>query len=80
MRRYLTDAIFPFYIVHQSAIIVFAVWLRPLGLHPAGEGLLLVVMVVAVCFATYEVVRRVRWLRPLFGLKSAPRPALAVAD
>jgi glucans biosynthesis protein C len=80
VRRYLTDAIFPFYIAHQTAIIIFAVWLRPLGLHPAGEGLLLVVLVVAACLATYEGVRRVRWLRPLFGLKGAPRRTLAVAD
>ena len=73
-RRYLTDAIFPFYIVHQTAIIAFAVWLRPLALPPAIEGLLLLAATAAACVATYELVRRVGWLRPLFGLKgAAPR-------
>lgn len=72
-RRYLTDAIFPFYIVHQTAIILFAVWMRPWSLHPAAEGLLLAALVAATCFATYEIVRRVGVLRPLFGLKPLPR-------
>jgi peptidoglycan/LPS O-acetylase OafA/YrhL len=72
-RRYLTDAIFPFYIVHQTAIIAFAVWLRPLALPPLAEGLVLLAATVAACILTYELVRRVGWLRPLFGLKGAAR-------
>lgn len=73
VRRYLTDAIFPFYIVHQTAIIAFAVWLRPLGLAPAVEGPMLLALTAAACAATYELVRRVAPLRPLFGLKRAPQ-------
>lgn len=69
-RRYLTDAIFPFYIVHQTAIIVLAVWMRPLALPPAAEAAVLFVLVALVCVATYEVVKRVPPLRPLFGLKA----------
>ena len=80
-RRYLTDAIFPFYIVHQTAIIVFAIGLRPLGLAPIAEGPLLVALTALACVATYEIVRRVPFLRPLFGLKAAtpdgPRGARA---
>lgn len=73
-RRYLTDAIFPFYIVHQTAIIAFAVWMRPLALPPVVEGLVLLAATAAACVATYEIARRMRWLRPLFGLKgAAPR-------
>ena len=72
-RRYLTDAIFPFYIVHQTVIIAAAVWLRPLELRPALEAGLLIAITAAACVATYEVVRRVPWLRPLFGLKPTPR-------
>ncbi|QJR13766.1 acyltransferase family protein [Usitatibacter palustris] len=68
-RRYLTDAIFPFYIVHQTAIILFAIWLRPLAIPPLAEGLLLIALTAVVCVATYEIVKRVRWLRPLFGLR-----------
>jgi glucans biosynthesis protein C len=69
-RRYLTDAIFPFYIVHQTAIIVIAVGMRPLALPPAAEAAALIVLVGLVCVATYEVVKRMPPLRPLFGLKA----------
>ena len=68
-RRYLTDAIFPFYIVHQTAIIAFAVWLRPLALPPVFEGLVLLATTAAACILTYELVKRVGWLRPFFGLR-----------
>ena len=68
-RRYLTDAIFPFYIVHQTVIVVAAVSLRPAGLTPLVEGPLLLGITAAACVATYEIARRLRWLRPLFGLK-----------
>lgn len=67
-RRYLTEAIFPFYIVHQTAIVLIAHFMKPLGLRPLVEGPLLVAATAATCFASFELVRRVGWLRPLFGL------------
>jgi peptidoglycan/LPS O-acetylase OafA/YrhL len=70
-RRYLTEAVFPFYIVHQTAIILIAEALKPLALPVGLEALALVAGTVASCFAAFEIVRRVGWLRPLFGL--APR-------
>jgi drug/metabolite transporter (DMT)-like permease len=73
-RRYLTEAIFPFYIVHQTAIVLLAHFMKPLGLRPLVEGPLLVAATVAICVASFEVVRRVGWLRPLFGL--APKAAV----
>ena len=72
-RRYLTQAVFPFYIVHQTAIVVLAHHLKPLALAPAIEGPLLIAATFAVCFASFEVIRRVSWLRPLFGLPSRDR-------
>jgi hypothetical protein len=69
-RRYLTDAIFPFYIVHQTTIVVAGHYLvrqrLPLGL----EASMLIAATVASCFIAYEVVRRIGPLRPMFGLKS----------
>jgi hypothetical protein len=67
-RRYLTEAVFPFYIVHQTAIVLFAHALKPVGLAPVVEGLLLVGATAVTCVASFEVVRRVGWLRPWFGL------------
>ncbi|NLG60280.1 MAG: acyltransferase family protein [Gammaproteobacteria bacterium] len=72
LRRYLTDAVFPVYIFHQTITVVAAWHLRPLGLAPGPEGLLLVLLTFGLSFAGYEAVRRVRWLRPLFGLRREP--------
>ena len=74
-RRYLTEAIFPFYIVHQTAIVLLAHFMKPLGLRPLVEGPLLIAATVAICFASFEIVRRVGWMRPLFGL-AAKSPSL----
>jgi glucans biosynthesis protein C len=71
--RYLREAVFPVYILHQTIIVVLAHNAQPLGLHPALEGPLLVLATFALCFLGFEIVRRMRWLRPLFGLKSNPR-------
>jgi len=76
-RRYLTEAIFPFYIVHQTAIVLLAHFMKPLGLRPPVEGPLLVAATAAICVASFEIVRRVGWMRPLFGL--APKAALTAS-
>ena len=76
-RRYLTDAIFPYYIVHQTAIILIAHVLRGSGVSAEVEAVLIIGGTAASCIATYEIVRRVSWLRPLFGLKrEAAEPAV----
>jgi glucans biosynthesis protein C len=68
-RRYLTSAIFPVYILHQTIIVVVAHALKPSHLYPPIEGVLLVLVTAATCFLSYEAIRRVRLLRPLFGLE-----------
>ena len=79
-RRYLTEAIFPFYIVHQTAIVLLAHFVKPLALRPLVEGPLIVAATVAICFASFEIVRRVGWMRPLFGLApTSPQPLRAPA-
>jgi len=70
-RRYLTEAVFPVYIAHQTLIVVLAHSFKPLGLAPGVEAVLLIVLTASGSFALYEAVRRLRWARPLFGL--APR-------
>ena len=70
---YLREAVFPVYILHQTIIVVLAHNAQPLGLRPVVEGPLLVLATFAMSFAGFELVRRVRWLRPLFGLKANAR-------
>jgi glucans biosynthesis protein C len=67
-RRYLTASVFPVYILHQTVIVVCAHALKPSHLQPGVEGMLLVLVTGAASFLGYEVIRRVRLLRPLFGL------------
>lgn len=75
--RYLTLGVFPFYLVHQTLIVVMAHHLAKLGLPQGLEGAILVVATFAGCFATYEIVRRIPGVRILFGLKGQPAEALA---
>jgi acyltransferase-like protein len=78
-RRYLTDAVFPYYIVHQTAIVLIAHQLKGLDLPAWIEATIVIAGTLAPCAATYEIVRRVTLLRPLFGLRAGagpkPRPS-----
>ncbi|WP_040146549.1 acyltransferase family protein, partial [Xanthomonas citri] len=66
---YCTEAVFPWYILHQSLIIVALYWLAPLHLNAWLEPALVIAATVVGCLALHEyVIRRVGWLRPLFGL------------
>jgi len=79
-RRYLTDAVFPYYIVHQTATIMIAHELRGRDLPAALEAGFVIAGTVAACVLGYEIVRRVAILRPLFGLRAAmPEPRSAAA-
>jgi hypothetical protein len=77
-RRYLTEAVFPFYIIHQTAIVVVAWEVARLRLPIGVEAAVIILGCVLSCLLTYELVRRVDWLRPWLGLKprrnDAPRP------
>ena len=68
-RRYLTDAIFPYYIVHQTVIVGVAFALRDADLSAAAEATTIIAATIVSCVMSYEIVKRVSWLRPLFGLK-----------
>lgn len=67
-RRYLAEAVFPVYILHQTLIVSMAHWLKPVNLAPAVEGPVLVVLTLGTSLAVFAVVRRITVLRPLLGL------------
>lgn len=67
-RRTLAEAVFPFYIVHQTVIVVAGHHLARLGLPQAVEAGALVMLTLAGCVLAYLLVRQVDWLRPWFGL------------
>ncbi len=66
------EQVYPWYVLHQTLIIVLVVWLAPLQLAGPVEAAVLVAGTVAGCWSLTAVIRRVRWLRPLFGLKPLP--------
>lgn len=72
---YLTNAVFPCYLAHQT-ILVIAVWfLRPALLPAPLEAMILVAVTLGGSLLVYEVVRRIPLIRPVWGLKpsdSAP--------
>lgn len=70
LRRYLTDAVLPLYILHQTVIVLLAPALARWQLPLVPEGAVLVLATFALCLLGYECARRVRWLRPLFGLRA----------
>ena len=57
-RQYLSDAVFPFYVLHQTVIIILGVWLQPFGFNFSTESLLLVVGTVMVTALLYHVIVR----------------------
>ncbi|MBB5716637.1 acyltransferase family protein [Sphingomonas aerophila] len=70
-RSTLAEATFPFYIVHQTIIVLVEGALLPLHVGPLVEFAILVVTTVACCWIFYVAGVRIGWLRPLIGLKGS---------
>jgi hypothetical protein len=75
---YATAAIFPWYILHQTIIVVAGYELSQFSLGPLLEPLLVIGITIGGCLIGYEyVIRRIPLLRPLFGLPYRERSATA---
>jgi len=66
---YFNDAVYPFYILHQTLILVIGYNLSKLQLGAIAEPILLIILTILTCFIGYELIRRTDLLRPFFGLK-----------
>lgn len=75
IRRYLTKAVLPYYILHQTFIILAVFWLAPLGLPPWAEAAAVIASTILGCIIGYELIRRVGALRRAFGVSDEPRQA-----
>lgn len=80
----LTEAVFPFYIIHQTTIVVAGHFLKPERLPALAEAGLILAITAASCWLAYDVSRRIPLLRLPMGLKPlmrrAPAVPAAVAD
>lgn len=66
---YFSDAVYPFYILHQTIILVVGYYLTKLNFGPLLEASLLILSTILGCLILFELIRRVEILRPCFGLK-----------
>lgn len=74
------EAVYPWYILHQSLIVLLAYWLVPLKVGPVLEPLLMLAGTVGGCWLLHvAVIRRIAWLRPCFGLKGRESKAMRSA-
>jgi glucan biosynthesis protein C len=78
-RSYLTEAVFPVYIVHQTLIIVLSQVAKPWQLPPMQEGPILTAATFGLSLLVFELARHIDWIRPLLGL-STIAPAQNVSD
>jgi peptidoglycan/LPS O-acetylase OafA/YrhL len=70
MLAYANEAVYPFYILHQTITVGLGYALKhsPMGLLP--KFLLMAAGTFLIAWVLYEfLVRRIRWIRPLFGMK-----------
>ncbi|MBX9797660.1 acyltransferase family protein [Sphingomonas sp.] len=76
-RAMLNEAVFPFYIIHQTIIVGVAGALLGAGIGPLAEFAVLLATTTAGCWLFYRLGREIVPLRPLIGLRlsKAPRPA-----
>lgn len=71
---YANRAVYPFYILHQTITVILAYHVKDLPWSGWSKAGLLIVGTFGGCWLIYELlIRRVRWLQPLFGVKAAPR-------
>lgn len=67
--NYANEAVLPWYILHQSLIIIFAANLAGFHFPEYLEAILILSLSLATCFIVFAVIRRVKPLRFLFGLR-----------
>ena len=66
----LTEAVFPFYLIHQTIIVLVMYALLPAGLPGWAEFACLLVATIVGSIAFYLIGRSITPLRPLIGLRA----------
>ena len=67
--KYLNEAVYPFYILHQTILMLAIYWFRNAFQSDLFFFLFLVTITLIGSWVLFELVRRVNILRPFFGLK-----------
>ncbi|WOI38779.1 acyltransferase [Alteromonas sp. CI.11.F.A3] len=78
--KYLNSGVLPYYMMHQTLIVVAAYALHSIG-FPVGIQFVLILLVTLVgCALTYELAKRNLVTRILFGLKAKPQGITQIND
>ena len=70
---YLSKAAYPVYILHMIFLYLGSLWIFPLSLDVRIKFVLVLLATVGGCLVTYEIIRRIKWIRPLFGVAFTER-------
>ena len=77
---YARTAVYPWYILHQTITVTAGYYLYRLGLAPATEGALLLIITLGGCTLIHHyLVLRIGWLGPLMGY-TPPRSKVSATD
>ena len=68
--NYLSQAAYPIYIIHMVVLYLASYFIFPFDIPVIVKFIAIVVLTAIGCFVIYDlIIKKVRWLRPLFGLK-----------
>lgn len=68
--RYLSEAAYPVYVIHMMFLYLGSSLIFPLNIAVQLKFVVVLMFTLAGCFAFYEfIIRRIKFIRPLFGLK-----------
>jgi hypothetical protein len=71
---YANRAVYPFYILHQTITLIIGLFIYQLPWNFVTKASILTLGTFGGCFLLYEfLIRRIKWLHPVFGLKRAPK-------
>ncbi|WP_224995933.1 acyltransferase family protein [Cesiribacter sp. SM1] len=77
---YLSQAAYPVYIVHMMFLYLGSYLIFPLSLPVPLKFVIVLAFTFIGCFLCYDLIRRVNWLRPVFGLKRSNKGFVGPSD
>ncbi|GAF01759.1 acyltransferase family protein [Saccharicrinis fermentans] len=72
--RYCNEAVYPFYILHQTFMLVIAYFLIDINCSAGLKAIVMIIGTMGLSWLFYEfLIRRWKYIRPLFGLKRSAK-------
>ena len=67
---YLTLSVFPIYIFHMPAQFLISSFIYPISIAPTLKFIIVFLTTILLCLAIYEIIKRIRGIKILFGIKT----------